>query len=135
MQKDGVSVTEISALSLYSQVHSLRAFCLSIILLSLAGLPPLVGFFGKLFIFRSAVDAGFVSLAIVGGLSSVIGAFYYLRLVYLIYFGQINYELGKPMPMINRVTLISCAAAMILGSINLFGLQSIIETISINFLS
>ena len=135
MQKDGVSVTEITALSLYSQVNSARAFCLSVIILSLAGLPPLVGFFGKLFIFRSAVDADLVALAVVGGLSSVLGAFYYLRIVYLIYFGEVSDQLSEPMPLINRAILASGALVMVVGSINLFGLQPIIKSISINFLS
>ncbi len=135
MQKDGVSVTDISALSLYSQISSIRAFCLTVVFLSLAGLPPLIGFFGKLFIFRSAVDSGFVLLAIVGGLSSVIGAFYYLRIVYLIYFGDISGRLAEPMPVINRIVLSVCAFLMIIGSVNLFGLQTMIDSIAIDFLS
>ena len=133
MQKDGVSVTDITALSLYSKTNSTRALCLSIIILSLAGLPPLAGFFGKLFIFRSAVEAGLTPLAIVGGLTSVIGAFYYLRIVYLIYFGEISDRLAESMPFINRVILIGSALAMVIGSINLFGLQGTIKTISTNF--
>ncbi len=135
MQKDGVSVSEITSLSLYSRINPVRAFCLSLVILSLAGLPPLVGFFGKLIIFRSAVDSGFVTLALVGGLSSVIGAFYYLRIVYVIYFGENSDRLAEPMPFINRMVLIVSAFAMIFGSINLFGLEDIIEKISINFIS
>ena len=135
MQRDGIFVTEINSLSLYSRVNSTRAFCLSLIIFSLAGLPPLVGFFGKLLIFRSAVDAGFVYLAIIGGLSSVIGAFYYLRIVYLIYFGETLERLTESMPFINRLVLISSAIGVVIGSINLFGLQKIIDSISINFLS
>ncbi len=135
MQKNGVSVTEITALSLYSQINSVRAFCLSLIILSLAGLPPLVGFFGKLFIFRAAVDAGLVPLAVIGGISSVIGAFYYLRIVYLIYFGESTERLSPSMPIINQFILTSCAIAMIIGSINLFGLQRIIGVVSFNFVN
>ncbi len=134
MQKDGVSVTEITALSLYAQSNSTRAFCLSLIILSLAGLPPLVGFFGKLFIFRAAIEGGLVSLAVVGGIASVIGAFYYLRIVYLIYFGESVGGLGETMPIVNRTVLIGCAFAVLIGSVNLFGLQIYVDLISINFL-
>ena len=94
-----------------------------------------IGFFGKLFIFRAAIDANLVPLAIVGGLSSVVGAFYYLRLVYLIYFGEVTNQLAEPMPLLNRIILTSSGVAMIIGSINLFGLQGVISAISVNFVS
>ena len=135
MQKEGVAITEITALSLYSRTDSLRALFLSVVVLSLAGLPPLVGFFGKLFIFRSAVSEGLVLLALIGGLASVIGAYYYLRIVYLIYFGDTSDNLNKPMPLINRIILASSAAAMLFGAVNLFGIEGMIASISIQFLS
>ena len=135
MQKEGVAITEITALSLYSRTDSLRALFLSVVILSLAGLPPLVGFFGKLFIFRSAVSEGLVLLALIGGLASVIGAYYYLRIVYLIYFGDTSDNLNKPMPLINRIILASSAAAMLFGAVNLFGIEGMIASISIQFLS
>ena len=135
MQKEGVAITEITALSLYSRTDSLKALFLSVVILSLAGLPPLVGFFGKLFIFRSAVNEGLVLLALIGGLASVIGAYYYLRIVYLIYFGDISDNLNKSMPLINRIILASSAAAMLFGAVNLFGIEGMIATISMQFLS
>ena len=135
MQKEGVAITEITALSLYSRTDSLKALFLSVVILSLAGLPPLVGFFGKLFIFRSAVSEGLVLLALIGGLASVIGAYYYLRIVYLIYFGDTSDNLNKSMPLINRIILASSAAAMLFGAVNLFGIEGMIATISMQFLS
>ena len=134
MQKNGVSITEITALSLYSQTNSVRALFLSVVILSLAGLPPFVGFFGKLFVFRAAVDEGLVFLALIGGIASVIGAYYYLRIVYLIYFGETSDNLSASMPLVNRVVLAGSAAAMLLGAVNLFGLQDYILLISTNFL-
>ena len=134
MQKNGVSITEITALSLYSQTNSVRALFLSVVILSLAGLPPFVGFFGKLFVFRAAVDEGLVFLALIGGMASVIGAYYYLRIVYLIYFGETSDNLSASMPLVNRVVLAGSAAAMLLGAVNLFGLQDYILLISTNFL-
>ncbi len=55
---------------------------------SLAGIPPLAGFFGKLFVFMAAVKAGLWVLAILGVLASVVGAYYYLRIVKIIYFDE-----------------------------------------------
>jgi NADH-quinone oxidoreductase subunit N len=53
---------------------------------SLAGIPPLAGFFGKWFVFGAAIDAGFYTLAVIGVLSSVVGAYYYLRIVKIMFF-------------------------------------------------
>ena len=55
---------------------------------ALVGIPPLAGFFGKLFVFMAAIDAGLYGLAIIGVLASVVGAFYYIRIVKLIYFDE-----------------------------------------------
>jgi NADH-quinone oxidoreductase subunit N len=55
---------------------------------SLAGIPPLAGFFSKLYVFRAAVDAGLVLFATLGVLASVVGAYYYLRIIKVIYFDE-----------------------------------------------
>ncbi|MEB3702316.1 NADH-quinone oxidoreductase subunit N [Candidatus Bealeia paramacronuclearis] len=77
---------DISDLSGLSQSHPKLAFVLSTFMFSMAGIPPLAGFFGKLYIFMSAIEAGLTWLAILGVLSSVVSAFYYLRIVKTIYF-------------------------------------------------
>jgi NADH-quinone oxidoreductase subunit N len=59
---------------------------LTIMMFSMAGIPPLAGFFGKLFVFQAAVASGLYTLAIVGVLASVIGAYYYLRIIKVMYF-------------------------------------------------
>lgn len=69
-----------------SRVHPVLAASLAISLLSLAGLPPLSGFFGKWLIFSSAIHSGFYILSLVGILTSVVSAYYYLRLIKLMYF-------------------------------------------------
>ena len=135
MQKDGVAITEVPSLGLYSKTDPLRAFLLSVTILSLAGLPPLVGFLGKLYIFLAAVDSGYAWLAIIGGISSVIGAYYYLRIVFLIYFGDSNGGLSGSMPLLNRSILLFSAGIMLLGTFNLFGFQNISEKIVISFLN
>jgi NADH-quinone oxidoreductase subunit N len=62
------------------------AFIMLLVMFSLAGLPPTVGFYGKFMVIEAAVNDGFVWLAVVGVLASLIGAFYYLRVVKLMYF-------------------------------------------------
>jgi len=55
---------------------------------SMAGIPPLAGFFGKFYIFVAAIDAGLITLAVIGVLTSVVGAFYYLRIIKIMYFEE-----------------------------------------------
>ena len=62
---------------------------------SLAGIPPLAGFFGKWFVFVAAIEADLYFLAIIGVLSSVVGAFYYLRIVKIMYFDEVKSEFVK----------------------------------------
>ena len=125
MEKDGHPVTEISALNMYSRVDPLRALALMILMFSLAGIPPMVGFFGKFYVLKAAVDANMAWLAIAGVIASVIGAFYYLRIVYLMYFGEEKDLLDGKMSTSGWVTLMVSALLMILGVINLFGIEEI----------
>ncbi len=125
MERDGQAVTDISALSLYSKVAPGRAAALAALMFSLAGIPPLVGFFGKLYVLEAAVDAGLVWLAIAGVLASVIGAYYYLRIVYLMYFGATENTLNGRMPMLHGTLLAASSLAMIVGVVNLFGVETL----------
>jgi len=79
-------VEDISDLAGLSRTNPMLAFALAAFLFSLAGIPPLAGFFGKLYVFIPAVEAGLWWLAVIGVVASVIGAFYYLRLVKIMYF-------------------------------------------------
>ena len=101
MEKDGRPVTDISALGLYSRQEPARAVMLAALMLSLAGIPPLVGFFGKFYVLVAAVNAGLAWLAIAGVIASVIGAFYYLRIVYLMYFAEATDALDGKMPFVH----------------------------------
>ena len=76
----------IDDLSGLSQNHPLLSLALLITLFSLAGIPPLAGFFAKFYIFKAVIEQSMFFLAIVGLLSTVIAAFYYLRIIKLIYF-------------------------------------------------
>ena len=123
MEKDGRPVTDISALSLYSRVAPGRALALMVLMFSLAGIPPLVGFFAKLYVLQAAFDAGLAWLAIAGVIASVISAFYYLRIIYLMYFGEPVDALNGKMPMLHMGLLAASAGAMVFGIINMFGVE------------
>ena len=124
MEKGGAPVVEIDALSLYSKREPMKALAMLVLLFSLAGVPPLVGFFGKYAVLLAAVDAGLVWLAVLGVIASVIGAFYYLRIVYLMYFGAEESELDAGGSGVLWGFLVASAAAMVLGVINLFGVEA-----------
>mgnify|MGYP001166658590 CR=1 FL=1 len=79
---------DIEDLSGLSKNHPLLSLCLLVILFSLAGIPPLAGFFAKFYIFTSVLEQSMYFLAIVGLLSTVIAAFYYLRIIKIIYFDK-----------------------------------------------
>mmetsp|Transcript_8003 Transcript_8003/g.10355 ORF Transcript_8003/g.10355 Transcript_8003/m.10355 type:complete len:481 (-) Transcript_8003:21-1463(-) len=124
MEKDGQPVTDIASLNQYSKQASGRSLALLVLLFSLAGVPPFLGFFGKLSVLLAAVDAGLAWLAIAGVVASVIGAFYYLRIVYFMYFGEEGDKLDAPRSPVQQVMLIASAAIMLLGIVNFFGVDT-----------
>jgi len=125
MEKDGRPVTEISALNQFAKSEPLKALAMLVLLFSLAGVPPMLGFFGKFYVLKAAVDAGMVWLAMAGAVASVIGAFYYLRIVYFMYFGAEQEPVQSRMSAVQWVMLVAVAAVMILGIVNMFGLEPI----------
>jgi len=90
MRRDGAESTRIVDLSGLSKTHPLLAAGLLIMMFSMAGIPPLAGFFGKWYVFLAAVEAGLVPLAVIGVVTSVVGAFYYLRIIRLMYFEDVD---------------------------------------------
>jgi len=86
MRRDGRMVEDIDQLSGLSSTSPLMAFLLAMLLFSLAGVPPLAGFFAKFYVFLAAIHAGLYALAVIGVLLSVVGAYYYLRIVKIMYF-------------------------------------------------
>jgi NADH-quinone oxidoreductase subunit N len=99
------------------------ALAILILMFSLAGVPPLVGFWAKFAVLAAAVQAGLVWLAVAGVVASVIGAFYYLRIVYFMYFGEEREALDTDIAGVQQVLLAVTAAAMVLGVFNLFGVD------------
>jgi NADH-quinone oxidoreductase subunit N len=86
MRRQGRMVEDIGDLAGLSRTNLPMAAALAIFMFSMAGIPPLAGFFGKLFVFLAAVEAGLVVLAVIGLVASVVAAFYYLRIVKLMFF-------------------------------------------------
>jgi len=123
MEKDGRPVVEISALKMYSKREPLRALALLVLMFSLAGVPPMLGFFGKFYVLRAAYDGGLAWLAVAGVVASVIGAFYYLRVVYYMYFGEDEEGLDGPMSPVLWGMLMISAGMMVVGVVNLFGIE------------
>jgi len=88
LKKDEKYFENIEDLSGLAKNHPLLSFSFLIVLFSLAGIPPLAGFFAKFYIFTAVIEESMYSLAIIGLLSTVIAAFYYLRLIKIIYFDK-----------------------------------------------
>mgnify|MGYP003349384076 FL=1 len=88
MRRGGQSVERIDDLAGLARTRPLVAATLAVGMFSMAGIPPLAGFFAKLYVFLAAVSAGLYVLAVIGVLASVVGAYYYLRIVKVMYFDE-----------------------------------------------
>jgi NADH-quinone oxidoreductase subunit N len=96
MRRQGRMLEEIADLAGMSRTRPGLALALAIFMFSLAGIPPAAGFFAKLYIFFAAIDAKLTGLAVVGVVTSVVGAFYYLRVVKVMYFDEPTGALDSP---------------------------------------
>jgi NADH-quinone oxidoreductase subunit N len=96
MRRGDQAVEDISDLAGLARTRPVMAACMAIFMFSLAGIPWLAGFFGKLYVFLAAIHAGLYALAVVGVLASVIGAYYYLRIIKVMYFDEPAAELDQP---------------------------------------
>ena len=100
MKRESIFYENINDLSGLSKNHPMLAFSFLLILFSLAGIPPLAGFFAKFYIFMAVIEAKIYLLAIIGLLTTVVSAFYYLRIIKIIYFDkpkkpfELNYDWG-----------------------------------------
>jgi len=96
MKRNGQAVEEIRDFAGLSRTNPVLAFFFAMFLFSLAGVPPLAGFFGKFYVFVAAIKAGLFTLAVIGVLTSVVGAFYYLSIVKVMYFDEPLPKLDSP---------------------------------------
>jgi NADH-quinone oxidoreductase subunit N len=86
MRRRGRQLERISDLSGLARTDPSLALAMAVFMFSMAGIPPFSGFFGKLYVFLPAVQSGYWTLAVIGVLTSVVGAFYYLRVIKVMYF-------------------------------------------------
>src|SRR5579883_1480627 len=96
MRRDGRMVEAIDDLSGLAKTQPALALALGIFMFSMAGIPPLAGFFSKVWVFLAAIHAGLYVLAVIGVVTSVVGAFYYIRIVKLMYFDEAKGVFDRP---------------------------------------
>ncbi len=109
MKRAGAMVEGIHDLAGLARSRPLMALAMGIFMFSLAGIPPLAGFFAKLYVFLAAVNAELYALAVIGVLASVVGAFYYLRIIRIMYFDAPSEVFDAPVASEMRVILAAAA--------------------------
>ncbi|SLN30461.1 NADH-quinone oxidoreductase subunit N [Aquimixticola soesokkakensis] len=128
MERDGQPIVDIRALNLYWRNDLGRALAVMALMLSLAGVPPFLGFFGKFAVLEASVNAGHIWLATLGVIASVVGAYYYLRIVYYMFFGAETEALDKPQRSVAALATLIGGALMLIAVINLFGVGDMAAT-------
>ena len=129
MERDGIPVTDIDALRMYSKAEPGKAMALLVLLFSLAGVPPMLGFFAKLGVWQAGIDAGLFWLVVASAVASAIGAYYYLRIVYFMYFGEeTQAAMDENSSPVLWVMLIGAALVMVVGVVSLFVIDSAAAT-------
>ena len=132
MKKNGKYCEDIKDLAGISKQNPLLAISFLIIMFSLAGIPPLAGFFAKFYVFMSVIESGMYTLAIVGLLSTVISAFYYLRIIKIIYFDEEQNPLDQIKNFgITSTVFLSCLMLVLFFIYPSF-LNNIVNLLSIN---
>ena len=127
MKRNDKYYENIDDLSGLSKNHPMLSLSLLIILFSLAGIPPLAGFFAKFYVFKSVIEQSMYSLAVIGLLSTVVAAFYYLRLIKIMYFDEEKEKYDKDHSLWLRFSL---AASTILILIYFIFPSQLIEVVS-----
>jgi NADH-quinone oxidoreductase subunit N len=107
MRRQGRMVEKITDLSGLGRNHPGLALAMTIFMLSMAGVPPLSGFFGKLYVFLAAIQSGLWTLAVIGVIASVIGAYYYLRIIKIMYFDAPELSFDRPAPSLSFVVAVT----------------------------
>jgi NADH-quinone oxidoreductase subunit N len=114
MRIAGHNVERIADLSGLASTDPVMAFFLAMLMFSLAGIPPLAGFFAKWYVFNAAIQAHLYPLAVIGVLSSAVAAFYYLRIVKIMYFDDPAPAFDKPAPVLRVVLAVTTLLVLFL---------------------
>lgn len=115
MRRDGKPVEDISELAGLSRTNPWMAFALAMMMFSLAGIPPLAGFWAKFYVFYAAIDAKLYALAVIGVVTSVVGAYYYLRVIKVMYFDEAKPAFEKGDIGVRGVLLVSTLFVLMLS--------------------
>ena len=132
LKRENIYYEDINDLSGISKNNPTLALTFLIIFISLAGIPPLAGFFAKLYIFMAVIESNMYTLAIIGLLTTVISAFYYLRIIKIIYFDkpkkpfESSYDLGL------KITLTLSTIAVLIYFVNPSYLINAVSSITFN---
>jgi NADH-quinone oxidoreductase subunit N len=113
MRRGDTYFETIDELSGAAQTHPWRAFALAMMMFSLAGIPPLAGFFAKFYVFAAAIQAGLFTLAVIGVVTSVVGAFYYLRIVKVMYFDEPRAPFERMAPGVEAVLIATSVVVLL----------------------
>ncbi|MGZ3216126.1 NADH-quinone oxidoreductase subunit NuoN [Paracoccus sp. T5] len=132
LERDGRPVTDLESLNRFAQTDPLKSFAVLFLMFSLAGVPPFLGFFAKYGVLTAAVDAGLSWLAVLGVIASVIGAFYYLRIVYYMFFGAESEPVESRMGAMQFAALMVPAAALLLGAVTMLGVDEAAATAALS---
>jgi NADH-quinone oxidoreductase subunit N len=117
MKKREIMVENISDLAGLGRSHPLLALAMLVFMFSLAGIPPLAGFWGKLYVFMAAVEAQLFWPAVLGVLASVVASYYYLRIVKVMYFDEGTEAIDQPIFSMNRAVAYVAAVLVALFSL------------------
>ncbi|PCJ99760.1 MAG: NADH-quinone oxidoreductase subunit NuoN [Zetaproteobacteria bacterium] len=107
MRRNGMAVEKISDLAGFSSNNPVLAYAMAILMFSMSGIPPLAGFFGKLFIFQAAIDSELYVLATLGIMASVVAAYYYLRIIKVMFFDEAADPFDDKMNFGKRIVLLA----------------------------
>ncbi len=127
IEKNENSIVQTDDLAGFAKNQPLLAFCLSIFLLSLAGIPPVLGFFGKFYLFSAAVSEGLLWLALWGVLNSAIGVYYYLRPIVVMYMREGDANISDERHFGTTVAIVAAALLIVLLGLASGPLFEIIE--------
>jgi NADH-quinone oxidoreductase subunit N len=113
MRRSGRAVETMADLAGLARTDPTMAFFLATMMFSLAGAPPLAGFFAKFYVFAAAIKAGLYGLSVIGILTSAVGAYYYLRIVKLMYFDEPAKPFDRPAPVARIVLAVSALLVLL----------------------